>query len=486
MDNGRVLVVDLDGTLLRSDMLLESFWSATARDWAAPFRAGLALLRGGRAALKDCVARIGPVDSRSLPYDAAVLEHLRQWRAAGGRTALVTASSQRLADQVAAHLDLFDEVHGSDGTTNLKGARKAAFLRDRFGARGFDYAGDAEADLPVWEAAHHAITRTSRADLRRKVEAAMARRGEPPADAVTHLPAAPVAPAVWMRALRPHQWLKNALVFVPMLAAHQLTGPTLTQSLLAFAVFSLVASSVYLLNDLLDLAADRAHPRKRLRPLASGALPLGHGTVLAPVLLLAGLALALPLGAEFVLVMAVYYIATLAYSLALKRKLIVDICLLAGLYTLRIAAGAAATGIELSVWLLAFSIFFFFALAAVKRQAELVDGAAAGTAQAHGRGYRVTDLPLVSSMAIAAGYMSVLVMALYIYSPEVRILYARPEALWGICLVLLYWVSRMVMVTHRGQMHDDPIVFAVRDRVSVICLGLIVIFATFGGIPRTM
>ncbi|MBK5926324.1 UbiA family prenyltransferase [Rhodobaculum claviforme] len=480
MINGPVLVVDLDGTLLRSDMLLESFWSATARDPRAPFRAGMALLRGGRAALKDRLACDGPVDSRGLPYDAEVLDHVRNWRAAGGRTALVTASSQRLADQIAAHLDIFDEVHGSDGTTNLKGARKAAFLRDRFGEGGFDYIGDAEADLPVWEAARRAITVTPRAQLRRKVEARLAVRQDAAADTVTHLAAAPVAASAWARALRPHQWLKNALVLVPMLAAHQLTGATVAQSLLAFAVFSLVASSVYLLNDLLDLSADRAHPRKRLRPLASGALPLGHGTLLAPVLLLAGLGLALPLGAEFVLVMVVYYVATLAYSLSLKRKLIIDISLLAGLYTLRIAAGAAATGIELSVWLLAFSIFFFFSLAAVKRQAELVDAAASGTAKAHGRGYQVADLPLVSTMAIASGYMSVLVMALYIYSPEVRALYARPEALWGICLVLLYWVSRMAMVTHRGLMHDDPIVFAVRDRVSLICLGLIMAFGVGG------
>ena len=479
MTDSRVLVVDLDGTLLRSDMLLESFWAAMARDWRTPVRAGIVLARQGRAAMKKLLARDGPVAVSHLPYNPAVLEHVRQWRAGGGRTALVTASSQQLADQVAVHLDLFDEVHGSDGTTNLKGARKAAFLQERFGTGGFDYVGDAEADLPVWDAAHDAITVTPRAGLRRRVEAGKATG----VASVTHLPAKPVPTSAWIRALRPHQWLKNALVFVPMLAAHQLTGPTLAQSLLAFVVFSLVASSVYLLNDLLDLSADRAHPRKRLRPLAAGALPLLHGTLMAPALLLAGLVLALPLGTDFVLVMAAYYIATLAYSLSLKRKLIIDICLLAGLYTLRIAAGAAATGIDLSVWLLAFSIFFFFSLAAVKRQAELVDGAETGTTHAHGRGYAVADMPVVSSMAIASGYLSVLVMALYIYSPEVRTLYVRPEALWGICLVLLYWISRMVMMTHRGHMHDDPIVFALRDRVSLICLGLIVVSAVSGRIP---
>ena len=476
MDGARVLVVDLDGTVVRSDLLFESFWAAMARDWRTPLRAGMALLRGGRAGLKDRLASDGPVDPGSLPYDEGVLEHVRRWRAAGGRTALVTASSQVLAQKVADHLDLFDEVHGSRGTRNLKGAHKAAFLTGRFGRGGFDYIGDAEADLPVWQAAHHAISVTPHQALRRRLDALMADRP----GSVTHLPAAPVTRSAYLRALRPHQWLKNALVFVPMLAAHQLTGATLGQSVLAFAVFSLVASSVYLLNDLLDLAADRAHPRKRRRPLASGALPLAQGTALAPLLLVAGLALALPLGWAFVGVMAVYYAATLAYSLTLKRKVIIDICVLAGLYTLRIVAGGTATGIELSVWLLAFSIFFFFAMAAVKRQAELVDGEAAGTARVHGRGYRVSDLPLVSMMAIASGYLSVLVMALYIYAPEVRDLYGRPEALWGICLVLLYWVSRMVMVTHRGMMHDDPIVYAVRDRISLVCLALIAAFGVAG------
>ena len=476
MDGDRVLVVDLDGTLLRSDMLMESFWSAVARDWRMPVRAGLALLRGGRAGLKALLAEAGPVDVAALPYDAGVLEHVGQWRAGGGRVALVTASNQALAEAVAAHLGVFDEVHGSDSATNLKGARKAAFLRERFGAGGFDYVGDSPADLPVWAEAGRAVTVTPRAGLRRAVEAQAAERGA----AVLHLPSTGVAPMAWLRALRPHQWLKNLLVFVPVLAAHQLTAPALGQSVLAFVVFCLVASSVYLLNDLLDLSADRAHPRKRRRPLASGALPLWHGTWAAPVLLVAGLALALPLGREFLLVMLGYYLATLAYSLALKRKLIMDICLLAGLYTLRIAAGAAATGISLSVWLLAFSIFIFFALAAVKRQAELVDGAATGTVQARGRGYEVGDLPLISTIAIASGYISVLVMALYIYSPEVRLLYARPEALWGICLVLLYWISRTVMITHRGEMHDDPLVFAITDRGSVVCLLLMIGFTLAG------
>ena len=468
----RTLVVDLDGTLIRSDMLVESFWAACAQRWTAPFLALASLWRGGRPGLKARLGELGPVDPAGLPYNAAVLDYIARWRAAGGRTALVTASAQGLADRVAAHLGMFDEVHGSTATENLKGAAKAAFLTTRFGAAGFDYIGDAEADLPVWAVAHKAIVVGTSAALLDKVRS-LGRE-------VETLAAPPPAPRVYLRALRPHQWLKNLLVFLPVLAAHKLHAPTLAQALLAFAAFRLIASSVYVINDLMDLASDRAHPRKRLRPFASGAIPLTHGTAMAPALLLAGLALALPLGLRFLGVVLEYYALTTAYSFYFKRRLVVDIVVLAGLYTLRIVAGGAATGIPLSVWLLAFSVFFFFSLAAVKRQAELVDGATAGKVKVAGRGYVPEDLPLVEMMATSSGYVSVLVMALYLNSPEVTRLYHHPTALWGICVVLLYWISRVVMLTHRGQMNDDPVVFATKDQVSLGC-GLAILGCALAG-----
>jgi 4-hydroxybenzoate polyprenyltransferase len=284
----------------------------------------------------------------------------------------------------------------------------------------------------------------------------------------------------YLTALRPHQWVKNVLVFVPMLAAHQLTFPAFLQSFFAFIAFSLVASSVYVVNDLLDLAADRAHPRKRLRPFASGAISTAQGSWMAVILLLVGTLVALFLGPAFALVLLAYYLITTAYSLYLKRKVLIDIALLAGLYTMRLVAGAAATSIELSMWLLAFSIFLFFSLAAVKRQAELIDLAERGHLSAEGRGYQVGDLPVIAMMAISSGYVAVLVMALYLNSPAVMELYSFPQALWGICFILLYWISRMVMMTHRGYMHDDPVVFAARDRVSQICILLIIGFAFAG------
>ncbi|MEO1148417.1 MAG: UbiA family prenyltransferase, partial [Cyanobacteria bacterium J06638_22] len=205
-----------------------------------------------------------------------------------------------------------------------------------------------------------------------------------------------------------------------------------------------------------------------------------HGTWMAAGLLLAGMAIAAYLGGPFFIVMTGYYLLTTGYSLMLKRRPIVDICALALLYTLRIVAGGSATGIQLSVWLLAFSIFFFFALAAVKRHAELVENAKRGKLSVKGRGYRVEDLPLISQIGISSGYVSILVMALYLTSPNVAELYSQPAALWGICLVLLYWITRIVMVTHRGEMHDDPVVYAARDRISLICALVIFAFGVAG------
>lgn len=454
-----VLIVDLDGTLLRSDLLFETFWSALAADWRGPVRAALTL-RAGRAALKRHLAAASAVDIATLPYDADVLAYVRDWRAAGGRTALVTASDEGLATRIADHLGVFDEVHGSDGTRNLKGAVKADFLTARFGDGGFAYMGDAPADLPVWERATKAITVNAPAGLRRRV-AALGRE-------VEHLGSARAAVGPYLKALRPHQWLKNILVFLPMIAGHRYDLATLGLSLMAFVAFSLVASAVYVLNDLLDLSADRAHPRKSRRPFASGKVPIAHGSWMAAGLLAGGVLVSASLGWAFLGVMTVYFVATTAYSLHLKRRTIIDIVTLACLYTIRIVAGGVATGIALSVWLLAFSVFFFFALAAVKRQAELVDGVRRGQLAASGRGYHADDLPLISQFAVSAGYVSVLVMALYVNSPAVGELYSYPPALWGICLVLLYWITRMVMVTHRGGMHDDPVVYAAKDRKSVV------------------
>lgn len=452
------LCVDLDGTLLRSDLLLESTLALLARrPWLA-FALPWWLLRG-KAHLKQAIARRASVDPATLPYDPRVLEALEAAGREGRRRVLCTASDRALAAPVAAHLGCFEEVLASDGTTNLGGRAKARALVERFGERGFDYAGNAPVDLAVWARARRALVVNAGRGL--------ARRAAGACEVEAHWPAEAAGPSAWFRALRLHQWLKNLLVFVPLLASHRVLEPSaLLAAGLAFVAFGLCASGVYLLNDLLDLEADRQHPRKRLRPFAAGRLPLLHGIALAPALALAGLALAWWVSPPFAAVLASYYALTLAYSLRLKRAPMLDVLVLAALYTVRIIGGAVAIASALSFWLLAFSMFIFLSLAMLKRYTELAAMAGDGRTRAAGRGYTTDDLPLVQSLGGAAGYLAVLVLALYINSPESQVLYARPEVLWLLCPLLLFWIGRSWLVAHRGGMHDDPVVFAATDRVS--------------------
>ena len=426
----------------------------------------------GRAALKQYLAKAAKIDVSVLPFDLQVIEFVKTWRNIGGKTALVTASDAKFAADIAAHLGIFDEVHGSDGTTNLKGTNKANFLSKKFGDEDYAYAGDSNADLAVWEKSAKAITVNANQNLQRRVE----KIGKP----VEHLTTAKNKFRPYLKALRPYQWLKNVLVFVPILTSHKVNVESFLSSVSAFIAFSLVASSVYVLNDLLDLESDRIHPRKRNRPFASGNVPIAHGNLLLFVPILLGLMISAQIGWEFLLVMACYTLITTTFSLYFKRLVVFDVCLLALLYTTRILAGGIATDITLSVWLLAFSIFFFFSLAAVKRQAELVDLAKRKHLSATGRGYHVDDLPIISMIAIGSGFVSVLVLALYINSPEVLKVYSSPTVLWGICCILLYWITNIAVATHRGTMHDDPILYAVKDRVSQFC-GLLILVCLLVG-----
>lgn len=468
-----VLAVDLDHSLLRSDMLYETFWACLSRDWRTPFMAAARLMKG-KAAVKRLLAEASEVDVALLPYNEQVLTHIGQWRADGARAVLVTATNQTLAKRISMHLGLFDAVHGSGEGVNLKGARKADLLVREYGASGFIYLGDSRSDLDVWAKASGAVTVDVPSGLRNKVDRLHSN--------ATHLVSSGLRVKAAIKAARPHQWLKNMLVFLPMLAAHRIDVGTAINSFMAFLAFCLIASGVYIFNDLLDLEADRLHARKRMRPFASGALSVSHGSVLGLVTLAGGFAMASIMGVRFFALSLGYFVVTSAYSLWLKRLLIIDICTLALLYSFRILAGGAATSIPISVWLLAFSIFFFFALAAVKRQVELVDGVKSGVVNATGRGYHVNDLPIVAQMATGAGLVAVLVLALYVNSADVTRLYSKPEALWGICLILLYWLNRMTLIAHRGEMHDDPVVFAALDRTSQICFGLAALLAVGGAL----
>ncbi|GAB5445516.1 MAG: UbiA family prenyltransferase [Gymnodinialimonas sp.] len=464
------MVVDLDGTLLRSDMLYECLWSAMGRDGWATLNA-LGRLREGRAALKRALVDLSDVDVSSLPYDDEVIARIKAWRDDGGRCILATASDQALADEVAQHLDLFDEVYGSDGTRNLKGPEKAAFLQDHL-PDGFTYMGDSAADLPVWKHAKAAIS----VGAAPKVVAALD-AGHTPAE---HLPRE-APPRALIRAIRPQQWLKNLLVAVPLIADPGHGAGALLPIVAAFLALSFAASAGYLINDLLDLNDDRSHPRKRTRPFASGTLSPQIGTLAIPLLLAASAGISFLVSPALAGVVALYFVATVAYSVRLKQHTLIDICLLAFLFTLRIIAGGVAIASGLSVWLLAFSMFIFYALAAVKRLAELTDSETVGR-EASRRGYIAEDRRIISQMAITSGYLAVLVLALYVDEPTTQAKFETPWLLWGVCPLLIFWISRMVLKADRGEMHDDPMIFAVTNstsRLVILFCGVIVAGAMF-------
>lgn len=462
------LVVDLDGTLIHADLLIESGLQLLR---SRPGLLGVLplWLAGGKARLKQRLAAAVDVDVAGLPYDPRVLALIQSARDGGRRVVLATASDQRLARQVADRLGLFDDVLASDGRVNLGRSAKADALVSAYGVRGFDYVGNAAADLPVWAAARHALV----VNAPQAVVHAARRVGK----VQTVLPARRPGWAGWMRAIRLHQWLKNLLVFVPLLTSHRYADLSLViQAGWAFLAFGLCASSVYLLNDLLDLPDDRRHASKRQRPLASGLIPAQQGMAasLALLLLAFGIAAA-TLPAAFSVGLGTYYLLTLAYSLKLKRLMVVDVVVLALLYTLRIAVGGLGLGIALSSWLVAFSMFMFMSLALVKRHAELftLQASPTGAGAVGGRGYCVGDLPMIAALGAAAGYIAVLVLALYIDDDHTRGLYRHPQLIWLACPLLLTWVSRVWMLAHRGRMNEDPVVFAMRDPSSIGVAGAI-------------
>jgi 4-hydroxybenzoate polyprenyltransferase len=404
-----------------------------------------------------------PLNIASLPFDPQVIAFLEREKASGRNLILATASHQVYADAIASHLGLFDRVFATHDETNLSAHVKRDLLIREYGEQGFDYLGNSAHDLPIWSVARKAYL----ANPEFGVEAKARRLGN-----VADLIRSSDNPwRIWPKQLRVHQWLKNLLVFVPLLASHKLNQPDLmAAAVLAFVFFSLCASSVYLLNDLLDLEDDRQHSTKRNRPLAKGTASIKLAVLLIPALLLmafGGSAVLMPW--EFALALGGYYGLTLAYSLTLKRVMTVDVIALAMLYTLRIIAGAFAIGVQPTFWMLAFSMFLFLSLALVKRYTELRDARSEGkTESTKGRGYFPADLEMIASLGAASGYLSVMVLALYIQDQSTLALYAHPQIIWLACPMLLYWITRTWMVAHRGWMHEDPVVFAIKDRNSLL------------------
>ncbi len=455
---GRPLVVDLDGTLVRSDLLIETAFAELGRRPLSLYDILCALARG-KAALKHRLCEPLDFDPAALPYDEEVLARIRQARSEGRPVYLASASNERLVGAVARHVDLFEGWFASDETTNLAGAAKAERLVAAFGEKGFDYIGNDAADVPVWSRAakSYAVRCPGRVSRR------LARDGAE----IEHLPHVAPTWRTWAKLIRVHQWAKNALVFVPLVTAHVFTAGAILEALLAAIAFSLCASGVYVLNDLVDLKDDRAHPTKRRRPLASGAIPLAHGVAAVPVLLGAAFALAAAVSLAFVATLGAYLAITTAYSFYLKRQMLVDVITLAALYTIRVVGGAIALDIAVSKWLLAFCMSLFLSLALIKRYVELASRLDADLPDPTHRDYKTSDLTMVAALAAAAGFNAVTVFALYISSESVHELYRRPEILWLVCPVLIYWIARALMLAQRRLMDDDPVVFALKDRLSL-------------------
>ena len=455
------LVVDLDGTLIKTDLLFESanqfitrkpFCLATLWAWLAQ----------GKSHLKAQLAQNYSIDAPSLPYNRNLISWLSEQHQHGRKIILATASHKLLAEAVANHLGFFDEVLATEGDINLKASKKSDLLIGKYGERGFDYIGNDVADFPVWQSAHTSHVVSSSPAFIKRVRAI----GN---IAQTFPSERPSLIGSLVKALRPHQWIKNILIFVPLLAAQHFSDLLSDiQALIAFGVFGLTASSIYLLNDLVDVQDDRHHHRKQHRPFAAGNLSLITGWLIWPLLLVISFVLAwFLLPSAFIVVLAIYFALTVTYSLRLKQTAIIDVLTLASLYTLRIIAGAAAISVPLSFWLLTFSMFIFLSLAFIKRFSELKSARQANlNGPIRGRGYDHQDLELVSTMGIGSGYLAVLVLALYIQDSRTSELYHTPQLIWLACPTLLFWISRAWLITHRGQMHDDPIVFAIKDRMS--------------------
>lgn len=453
------LRVDLEGALIRCDISVESFFALLQINPLCVFLLPFWLLKG-KAYFKRKLAERAGLSANQLLYREEILDFLRQQRLSGRKILLVSGSDEKTAHRVAEHLGLLDTVLANNETVVLRGSQKPVPLPEAHAAKDFDYVACPKADPSIWPHVRRAIlvnpSRHLESAARRSAEVERVFRDDQ---------------ADWrafLRAIRLYQWPKNLLVFVPLIASHQFTNAwALGQAFTAFLSFGLCASGTYVLNDLIDLPFDRIHPKKRLRPFASGAISAHHGIWLIPALLAPSFGIASLLPADFVALLVTYVLITLLYSLRLKRVVLMDVMILSAHYVIRVVAGAAAISVELSFWLLAFSGFLFLSLAMTKRYSELLESKENGAPTAGGRGYRPVDLETLMCLGTASGYAAVMVLAFYVNSENVRKLYGHPNAIWFFCPLLLYWVGRIWIAARRGEVHEDPLMFALRDRMSL-------------------
>ena len=469
--NNKALAVDLDGTLIHTDLIQETLIRYILE---RPWRIFIVLIwwARGRAYLKKEVAARVKLDVSVLPYNQEVLKWLVEEKKSGRSLYLVSGSDQSLVSAVSEHCGIFADAKGSDGIINCTGSNKADWLEKEFGKNGFDYVGNSTVDLKVWKRSDSAIIVSNSESL-----------GSRLTNVTKRFLVKDSSLKAAFKAIRVHQWVKAFLIFVPLLAAHEIFNyRAVTSALLAFFSFCFMSSSTYILNDLVDIESDRASSKKKLRPFAAGKLSPVYGLAMAVSLFCLSILIAVNISWLFLLLILGYSAGTLTYSLFAKSLVIADIVLLAGFYSLRILAGGVACQIVVSKWLLLFSIFFFLGLACIKRFCEL---ASEGEVKASRRGYQKGDLPLIRVMGICSGFIAVLVVALWANSFEVEVIYKSPHFLWLLCPLLLYWIGRIWIYAERGILHHDPVVFALKDRVSylVTLMAALIVYvaASMGG-----
>jgi 4-hydroxybenzoate polyprenyltransferase len=464
----RPLCVDLDGTLVKSDTFADSLMVLARRHPGAFLRTPLWALQG-KAHFKSQVTSLVTLDVEHLPYNRLLLDYLRDEHASGRKLYLATGADGVLARKIAAHLGIFDDVMASDGTVNLTGKTKLAHLQQRFAADGFDYIGNALPDLPLLQGAQEAMVANPDLRLNSALKSRQIAVGKKFVDRSRPLP-------TLAKALRVHQWAKNLLVFLPLLLAHSFRLAPVLTAVAAFFCFCFIASATYILNDLLDLESDRLHLNKRKRAFAAGDLSVTTGLAISFVLTALALIMAASLPRKFLIYLLLYFVTTLAYSLVLKRIVLVDVIILSSLYTVRMVAGSVATNILISPWLAALSIFLFLSLAMVKRFSELQNLHSRGANPTSARGYLLSDIEQLRSFGTSSAYASIVIFALYINGNDVVALYHHPARMWLITPLLILWVSRVWLLASRGLLDEDPVVFALSDRMSLLlCLGVALI-----------
>ena len=467
------LCVDLDGTLLHGDILWEGIVSLFRTEPLAllllPF-----WLMSGMARVKEEVAKRGQIDVTVLPYRAEILSFLVSQREQGRAVILATAAEIGLALRVAAHLGVFDGVFATQEGRNLRGKAKADRLCEEFGEGGYDYIGDSPADVPVWKSSRAAHVVGNQA---------LVRKARAVANVENVFEGRPAKLQTWLSALRVHHWVKNALLFLPLLLAHRFDLRAIRTTTFGFLIFGLCASSIYIFNDLLDLHSDRAHPWKSKRPFASGETSIPAGLLISGLLAASTIALGFLLNVQFGAVLILYIAATLWYSVHLKRIALLDVFVLSGFYVIRIWAGALVANVPLSDWFLAFSLFFFLSLATAKRYSELLHAGALVSSGKSGRSYVEADRAMLMPLGIGCSFAAVIILALYEHNQDLRSLYPKPEPLLLICPIILYWLSRVWLKAGRGELDEDPLTLSIHDPVTYGVAAAILLVMIYSAMP---